>query len=134
MISIYDKRRTIDIIYLDFEKSFDNVHKELMVKIRALGIIDEPPEWIKDWVTNRTQKVVMNGEASEWAAVTNRVPQGSVLGPLLLLININDIYLGITKFADGTKLGMNAAKSEDVEALREELMKLGELCRTPVSK
>ncbi|XP_068210395.1 uncharacterized protein [Palaemon carinicauda] len=118
MFSIFDKSRTIDIIYLDFQKAFDKVsHKKLMVKITALGIIDEPSEWNENWLTNRNQRVVIDGEASEWAPVTSGVPQGSVLGPLLILTYISNIDLGLTsriaKFFDGTKLGINAAKSED---------------------
>ena len=131
MFSIYDNSRAIDIIYLDFQKAFDKVpHKKLMLKTRALGIIDEISDWIEDWLTNRKQRVVINGEVSEWADVTSGVPQGSVLGPLLFLIYINDIDVGLTsriaKFADDTKLGTNAINPTDIEALQKDLNKLGE--------
>ena len=131
MFSIYDNSRAIDVLYLDFQKAFDKVpHKKLMAKIRALGITEEVADWIEDWLRNRKQRVVINGEASEWADVTSGVPQGSVLGPLLFLIYINDIDIGlssrIAKFADDTKLGINAADPADIEALHNDLKKLGE--------
>ncbi|XP_068235643.1 uncharacterized protein [Palaemon carinicauda] len=76
MFSIYDKSRAIVIIYLDFQKAFVKPpHKELIVKIRAISIIDEPAEWIENWLTNRKQRVVISVEASAWAAVTSGVPQ-----------------------------------------------------------
>ena len=81
-----------------------------MVKTRALGIIDEPADWIEDWLTNRKQKLVINGEALEWTDVTSGVPQRSLLGQLLFLIYMNYIDLGltnrITKFADDTMVQM----------------------------
>ena len=98
MFSIYDSSRAIDIIYLDFQKAFDKVpHKKLMTKVRALGIIGETGDWIEDWLTDRKQRVVINGEASEWADITSGVLQDSVLGPLLFLIYINDINVGLPK-------------------------------------
>ena len=131
MFSIYDSSRAIDIIYLDFQKAFDKVpHKKLMTKVRALGIIGETADWIEDWLTGRKQRVVINGEASDWADITSGVPQGSVLGPLLFLIYINDIDIGLTsriaKFADDTKLGTNSANPREVEALQNDLNRLGE--------
>ncbi|XP_068209101.1 uncharacterized protein [Palaemon carinicauda] len=77
--------------------------------------------------------VVINGKASEWVAVTSGVPQGSVFVLLLFFIYINEIDLGLTsriaKFVDDTKLGINAANTQAIEALREDLMKLGEWSR-----
>ena len=131
MFSIYDKTRAIDILYLDFQKAFDKVpHHRLMAKIRALGIVGKVADWIEDWLRNRKQRVVINGVSSEWTNVTSGVPQGSVLGPLLFIIYINDIDVGlvskIAKFADDTKLGIDATDRDAVQELQSDLDKLGE--------
>jgi ribonuclease P/MRP protein subunit RPP40 len=110
MLLEYDKNRAVDIIYLDFKKAFDKVpHGRLMRKVRDIGITGKLACWIEDWLSNREQRVVINGEASSWEKIVSGVPQGSVLGPLLFIIYINDIDDGLNskvgKFADDTKLG-----------------------------
>ena len=98
----------IDIIYLDFQKAFDKVpHQRLLLKLKAHGIGDSITDWIEQWLTDRRQRVVVDGEVSNWKSVLSGVPQGSVLGPILFLIYINDLDDSITsnvlKFADDTK-------------------------------
>ena len=105
-------------------------HQRLLSKIKAHGIDGEIHAWIADWLNERKQRVVINGWESEWKEVTSGVPQGSILGPLLFIIFINDIDYGIvsvlSKFADDTKLFRNVLKIENAFTLQDDLHKLYE--------
>ena len=121
-----DDGKPVDVIYLDFQKAFDKVpHIRLINKLQALGIRGSVLNWIREWLKNRVQRVVINGEESDWIPVSSGVPQGSVLGPILFIIYINDIDENILslilKFADDTKLVREVSTLEERNKLIEDL-------------
>jgi len=124
-----DSGYPVDVIYLDFQKAFDKVpHRRLIIKLEAHGIDGKILQWIENWLSNRKQRVVLNGQFSDWRDVLSGVPQGSVLGPLLFLIYINDIdeSVGgrILKFADDTKVYNKMRSDEDIASLQSDLCNL----------
>ena len=125
-----DKGQT-DLILLDFSKAFDKVpHVRLMHKLHQYGIRGSTHKWIKDFLSNRSQEVVLEGKRSLSAPVNSGVPQGSVLGPSLFLIYINDLpsYLsqGSTArlFADDCVLYRTINNTEDAKKLQIDLNEL----------
>ena len=84
--------RQTDIVLLYFSKAFDKVsHQKLLLKLHKYGIRRPTLKWIQAFLSDRTQTVLIENEKSDTVPVTSRVPQGSVLGPILFLIYINDI-------------------------------------------
>ena len=128
---MYEEGRAVDIIYLDFQKAFDKVpHNRLLRKVEALGIGGSIHQWISDWLSDRKQRVVLNGKCSDWQSVSSGVPQGSVLGPVLFLMYINDldenIKCALSKFADDCKLAKKVNVLREQQELQGDLDTLGD--------
>ena len=107
----FDKEITTQAVYLDIAKAFDRVwHRGLLSKLEAVGIRGPLLRWFQDYLSNRKQATVVKGDKSSFKVVSAGVPQGSVLGPLLFLIYINDIVENINSviklFADDTSLSL----------------------------
>ena len=123
-----DDGSLVDVIYLDFQKAFDKVpHQRIILTLKSHGMGISIINWIEQWLTDRRQSVVVDGEVSSWKSVLSGVPQGSVLGPILLLIYINDLEEGATgktfKFADDTKLFRKTTEIGDKQNLQDDIDK-----------
>ena len=125
--SLLESGHNVDVVYLDFAKAFDKVDFNITLsKLHSIGITGRLHKWIHNFLTPRTQSVIVNGEKSKPVNVLSGVPQGSVLGPLLFLILLGDIDADINKayvssFADDTRLTYPIDNELDVEAMQREL-------------
>ena len=120
-----DDGSPVTVVYLDFQKAFDKVpHQRLFLKLKAHGISNDVINWIKKWLKHRRQKVIVDGEISNWKSVLSGVPQGSIL--FLIYINDleDDISSKVLKFADDTKVFRKVTNDTEKQSLQDDLDKL----------
>ena len=126
-----DRRQQVNAILLDFSKAFDKIpHQRLAVKLHHYGIRDKNLSCIRSFLADRNQQVVLDGKTSSRAAVTSRVPQGTVLGPLLFLAYIIDLPSRVSSsvrlFADDCLLYRVIRDQQDAASLQTDLNHLQE--------
>ena len=123
---IVDDRGQADLVIMDFSKAFDTVpHQRLLAKLHHLGIRNCMLSWIRTFLTKRHQCVVVDGESSQSSPVISGVPQGTVLGPLLFLVYVNDLPNQVSShmrlFADDCIIYRRIRSLEDTRALQEDV-------------
>ena len=125
----------VDSVYLDFSKAFDTVpHRRLLKKLQAYGIDGDILQWIQAFLQGRTQEVMVNGQRSKADNVISGVPQGTVLGPILFVIYINDLLDCINSnglmFVDDTKIFRAVSSYDEADQLQADIANLGEWADT----
>jgi ribonuclease P/MRP protein subunit RPP40 len=124
------KRQGVDIMYLDFAKAFNSVsHRKLLRKLHALGVRGKLLRWIQAFLSKRRQRVRVNNSFSDWCDLLSGVPQGSVLGPILFAIYVNDLpgavrNSSVRLYADDSKLYFSVNSVEDAAAFQEDLNRI----------
>jgi len=125
-----DSRNSSHCLFLDFAKAFDSVpHQRLLLKLQCLGIRGDLLNWFRSYLTNRSQRVVINGHYSGWLPVLSGVPQGSILGPLLFILYINDLHSLIKSsslklYADDVALYATVSSYQDCVNLQDDLARI----------
>ena len=124
-----DSASSSHVVFTDFSKAFDTVlHKRLLLELQHIGIRRKLLDWISSFLQNHRQRVQIDGASSEWCSVASGVPQGSILGPLLFIIYINDIGKDLSShtglFADDCTFSREVSSRQDCLSLQEDLNRL----------
>ena len=131
-----DSEKEVRVVFCDVSKAFDRVwHKGLLCKLKAAGISGSLLSWFSSYLSGRRQRVVLPGTHSDWNYIQAGVPQGSILGPLLFLLYINDIVndigSNIRLFADDTSLFLVVENPDTAaETLNSDLEKISQWAKT----
>jgi len=130
ILSSLECNKAMEVIYLDFAKAFDKVdHGIVLHKLRTLGITGQLAKWICCFLQNRKQLIAIDGTLTPETNVISGVPQGSVIGPILFIILINDInkdvsHSAVSSFADDTRISKEIHTTGDCELLQADLKKI----------
>jgi hypothetical protein len=129
-----DSGHQVDVIYTDYSKAFDRIDHDILIsKLYLIGIRGDLLRWFKSYIKNRCQSVVISNYMSSWVSIPSGVPQGSLLGPLLFNIFVNDIranfqYSRLLSFADDMKIFAKIVSISDAYALQSDLSRLDSYC------
>ena len=129
ILTALENGENLDAVYLDFSKAFDKCdHGILLHKMKRLNIKGKLGRWLKNFLTERNQVILVNKVKSKYSKLVSGIPQGSVLGPILFLIYISDISQDLCAntlvYVDDTKVKQRVTSESDVEELQQELIKL----------
>ena len=125
--SSLEKGDSVDLVFPDFAKALDKVsHHHLLYTLQCYGIRGHLFSWFLDYLSDRTQRVIMGGHSSEWMEVSSEVPEGSILGLLLFLLYVNDFPPSVScsseLFADDSVLYRKIASEDDCVEFQDDLL------------
>ena len=134
-MDLRQRQRQVDVVFIDFSKAFHLVcHNIPLTKLYKYGVHGDLLNWCRDYLTERQQRVVVKGEASDWLTVTSGVPQGSLLGPLFFIVYINDLGVisqdsSIDLYADDSKMYRVISTQQDLSSFQIDRDKISDWCK-----